>query len=314
MTDPFDALREPIVPAEPSPQFAGRLRDRLERALLDDRGVTMTDTESTRTGAAREQRVDLSDRVAMTLTPYLAVSDAQRAIDWYGAVLGARLRAEPYAMADGRLGHVELDVGGSALFLADEFPEIDMLAPVHRGGASTTLHVEVPDVDAVVQRAREHGATVVGDVEEHPYGRSGRFDDPFGHRWMIMTPPGRAEVSSEPAAPRPPRHGDIDYITIATPDTALAKEFYGAVLGWRFGPGNVEDGWQIEDVQPMAGMHGSDTGEVTLCFRTDDLEATLAEVRAHGGNAEEPADMPYGRLATCTDNQGRTFYLLGAAE
>lgn len=307
MTDPFEALREPIVPAEPSPQFTARLRERLERALLDDPGATMTSTEST-------GHADVAERARMTLTPYLAVPGAQRAIDWYGDVFGARLRAEPYVMDDGRLGHVELELGGTVLFLADEFPEIDMLAPANRGGPSVNLHLEVPDVDAVVGRAREHGATAVGDIEDHPYGRSGRFQDPFGHRWQIMTPPGRAVPEPAAPAPEPPsdsRHGDIDYITITTPDSGLAKEFYGAVLGWRFAAGNVEDGWQVEDVRPMAGLHGGQAGDVHLCFRADDLDDTLNRVREHGGEAGEPQNMPYGRLSTCTDNQGRRFYLLG---
>ncbi|WP_243790160.1 VOC family protein [Saccharopolyspora gloriosae] len=304
MTDPFEALREPIVPAEPSSQFTERLRERLERALLDDPGATMT-TESTR-------HADVTERTRMTLTPYIAVTGAQRAIDWYGDVFGARLRDEPYVMDDGRLGHVELELGGTVLFLADEFPEIDMLAPVHRGGPSVNLLLEVPDVDAVVRRAREHGATAVGDIEDNPYGRAGRFQDPFGHRWQIMTPPGRSvPEQAAPAPPRAARHGDIDYITITAPDSGLAKEFYGAVLGWRFAPGNVEDGWQIEDVRPMAGLHGGQTDDVHLCFRVDDLDDTLNRVREQGGEAGEPQEMPYGRLATCTDNQGRHFYLLG---
>lgn len=307
MTDPFDALREPIVPAAPSQRFTERLREQLELALLDDSGATMTTTESTR-------HADVTGGVRATLTPYLAVPGARHAIDWYGEVFGARLRAEPYVLDDGRLGHVELDLGGTVLFLADEFPEIDMLGPANRGGPSVNLHLDVPDVDAVVRRAREHGATAVGDIEDHPYGRSGRFQDPFGHRWQIMTSPEQAAADRTAPAPEPPResrHGDVDYITITTPDSALAKEFYGAVLGWRFAAGGVEDGWQIQDVRPMAGLHGGQPHDVHLCFRADDLDATLDRVREHGGEAGEPQDMPYGRLATCADNQGHRFYLLG---
>jgi len=35
MTDPFDALREPVTPVDPDPDFAARLRERLTRAVLD---------------------------------------------------------------------------------------------------------------------------------------------------------------------------------------------------------------------------------------------------------------------------------------
>ncbi|GAB2657280.1 hypothetical protein GCM10027271_14820 [Saccharopolyspora gloriosae] len=119
-------------------------------------------------------------------------------------------------------------------------------------------------------------------------------------------PPGGTDLARAPEPLRESRHGDIDYLTIATPDSARAKAFYGAV-GWGF----AADGWQIEGVRPMAGLHGGQPHDVHLCFRVDDLDAALDRVREHGGEAGEPQDMPYGRLATCADDQGHRFYLLG---
>lgn len=75
--------------------------------------------------------------------------------------------------------------------------------------------------------------------------------DPSGHRWMI---------SSAPAATPTPRHGDLAYLTHTVTDTARAQAFYGAVLGWTFTPGRVEDGWHIEGTYPPAGMHGDAGG------------------------------------------------------
>ncbi|MBK0866314.1 VOC family protein [Saccharopolyspora sp. HNM0986] len=248
------------------------------------------------------------ERTGTALTPYLAVNGARQAIEWYGTVFGARLRGEPHVMDDGRIGHAELDVDGCALMLADEFPEIDMASPATRGGASVNLNLQVADVDAVLQRARDAGAPKIWDAEDRFYGRSGRLDDPFGHRWQITTPAaGFAE------APRRPRQGDIDYITIATPDSEAAKEFYGGLLGWRFSAGNVPDGWQIDGVHPMAGMHGGQHDDVQLCFRVDDIDASLARVRELGGQAEPSQQRPFGRLASCSDDQGRRFYLMEPA-
>lgn len=248
------------------------------------------------------------ERTSTALTPYLAVNGARQAIEWYGTVFGARLRSDPYVMDDGRIGHAELDVDGCPLMLADEFPEIDMASPATRGGASVNLNLQVADVDAVLQRARDAGAPKIWDAEDRFYGRSGRLDDPFGHRWQITTPAaGFAE------APRRPRQGDIDYITIATPDSGAAKEFYGGLLGWRFSAGNVPDGWQVEGVHPMAGMHGGQDDDVQLCFRVDDIDASLARVRELGGQAEPSQQRPFGRLASCSDDQGRRFYLMEPA-
>src|SRR5258706_14833161 len=42
MTDPFDILREPVTPADPDPEFAGRLRLRLTREGFAPPGEAMS--------------------------------------------------------------------------------------------------------------------------------------------------------------------------------------------------------------------------------------------------------------------------------
>jgi hypothetical protein len=42
MTDPFEALREPVTPVDPDPGFAGRLRMRLTREVFAPPGGTMS--------------------------------------------------------------------------------------------------------------------------------------------------------------------------------------------------------------------------------------------------------------------------------
>ncbi len=71
MTDPFDALYEPVVPVAPDPSFAARLRERLTRAVLTG-GEDMTETTQT-TETTREAAWPPS------LTPYIVVSDARAA-------------------------------------------------------------------------------------------------------------------------------------------------------------------------------------------------------------------------------------------
>ncbi len=94
------------------------------------------------------------------LTPYLIVADSRRAIDWYVEVLGARRRGVPMVMADGRVGHAELELGSATLFLADEAPQSHVAAPQAGTDATVSLVVEMPDVDAAVSRATRAGATV----------------------------------------------------------------------------------------------------------------------------------------------------------
>lgn len=124
---------------------------------------------------------------AAGLTPYLIVRDAAAAIVFYGAAFAA---AERFRLTgpDGRIGHAELDVAGTTLMLADEWPDFGALSPSSVGGSPVRLHLYVEDCDAVVARAVAAGATLVRPVTDQFYGdRSGMIVDPFGHGWFVAT-------------------------------------------------------------------------------------------------------------------------------
>ena len=107
------------------------------------------------------------------------------------------------------------------------------------------------------------------------------------------------------------RHGDVSYITHQVTDSQRARDFYGAVLGWRFSPGRVEDGWQVSGTTPMAGLSGGDDhAEVVLVYQVDDIQAAVRRVRDNGGRAAEPVQQPYGLISDCTDDQGTRFCLV----
>jgi PhnB protein len=121
------------------------------------------------------------------VTPYLHVSGAAAAIDFYRDVLGAEERMRMPG-PEGKLGHAELQIGESIVMLADEFPDMGVRGPKSIGGTPVTLHVYVEDVDAVFDAALAAGATSVRAVEDQFYGdRVGQFEDPFGHHWSIAT-------------------------------------------------------------------------------------------------------------------------------
>ena len=93
-------------------------------------------------------------------------------------------------------------------------------------------------------------------------------------------------------------------------DSGRARDFYGAVLGWRFTPGRIADGWQVEGTTPMAGLSGGHAEATTVpMWRVADVRAAVARVRAAGGTASEPRQEPYGLTADCTDDQGTRFSL-----
>jgi PhnB protein len=119
-------------------------------------------------------------------TPYLAIDGAAKAIDFYKKVFDARevFRQEN----EGRVGHAELKIGTGRIMLADEHPEIGFRGPKAYGGSPVMLHLYVENVDEVVRRATESGATIVRPVADQFYGdRSGQFTDPWGHVWNVST-------------------------------------------------------------------------------------------------------------------------------
>lgn len=122
------------------------------------------------------------------VTPYLMVADARAALAFYEDAFGARAVSDPIVMDDGRVGHAEIDINGSVLMLADEFPEMGLVGPLRRGGTSVSLVVYVPDVDATFARAVALGATPERPPADQFHGsRAGWLVDPFGHRWSIST-------------------------------------------------------------------------------------------------------------------------------
>lgn len=122
-----------------------------------------------------------------TVTPYLAIKNAARALTFYQQAFGA---TETYrlTMPDGRIGHAEIRLGDSLVMLSDEFPEYGGRAPDTLGGSPVSLHLYVDDVDAFVKRALAAGATERKPVTDQFYGdRSGQLEDPFGHLWWVAT-------------------------------------------------------------------------------------------------------------------------------
>ncbi len=122
-----------------------------------------------------------------SLTPYLIMDGATRALSWYTQAFGARELMRLAAPGD-RIGHAEIEIGDSRIMLADEAPEHDAKAPAAFGGSPVSLHLYVPDVDATVARAVSVGATVKAQPEDKFYGdRLATVLDPFGHTWHIAT-------------------------------------------------------------------------------------------------------------------------------
>jgi uncharacterized glyoxalase superfamily protein PhnB len=302
MTDPFEALREPVTPVDPDIGFAVALRMRLTRAVFGTSGGTMTQ----QTTAAPVER---EPAWPPALTPYIVVSDARRAMEWYVEVFDGQRRGEFQVNPDGTIGHAEVGIGDAVLMFSeasDLWPDVPVRAPDSPATFSHSLHLEVSDVDGTTERARRGGAAVEREPADQPYGRGAVIVDPFGHRWTLLRPPATATRL---------RQGDVANVTMRAPDGQRAKEFYEAVLRVPFTathPGT----WRTQETMPPIGIWSSADAEpkVQLSFRVDDIAAAIERVRAAGGQAGDAKRMPFGLSSGCVDDQGAIFNLWQPAD
>ena len=122
-----------------------------------------------------------------SLTPYLHLTGAAEAIDFYKRAFGATERFR-MPTPQGTIGHAELVFGDSILMLADECSQAGNKSPTSLKGTTCTLTLYVPDVDTTFHQAVAAGATVIRPLENMFYGdRTAVIQDPFGHSWALMT-------------------------------------------------------------------------------------------------------------------------------
>jgi PhnB protein len=117
---------------------------------------------------------------ATTIAPWLAVRNAQEAVDFYEAALGA-VAVYRLEDGDGKLAVAELSIAGAG-FWVQEDPDAD---PDARAAGSVRLILSVEDPDSVFEKAIAEGATMVSPVSEGYGWRTARVTDPFGHEWEI---------------------------------------------------------------------------------------------------------------------------------
>ncbi len=111
-----------------------------------------------------------------TVMPYLIVKDAAKFISFMQTVFDA---VETYkAMRDENIiMHAEIMIGGSTIMFADSTDTY--------GARNAGMFIYVDDADATFKKAIENGATVVNEMADQSYGRSGGVEDPFGNTWWI---------------------------------------------------------------------------------------------------------------------------------
>jgi uncharacterized protein len=328
MADPFRVLRAPVTPADPDPGFAARLRARLERALDLPEGVAVSGTRPFRqphpaaVAATRRRRVTgevrseargggRAARPGDLGSASLWVPDADEAAAFYAAVLGWE-----YGPAGDPRGR--------------QVPGVAPPQGLWGGQPRSTLFCSyvVDDAAATVARVRAAGGQA-SEPEPRPYGLTADCTDDQGIRFAVHQYPqagggagaagaaavhpggvGLATAGPGVTGPVAAHDGDLAYVTFEVADSRRARDFYGAVLGWRFVPGRIADGWQGVGTTPLIGLSGGHAVATAVpMWRVADLAAAAGRARAAGGTATEPRREPYALTSDCADGQGTRFYL-----
>jgi predicted enzyme related to lactoylglutathione lyase len=282
--DPLDALRTPAVPVEPDAAFAARLRARLEFAVLNPTGVTMTDTDSARTSTAvTVPPVPAGEGDVVYSSLWLP--DVTRAETFYRAALGWEVEPRPHPRGRSIVGVTPRGMWG-------EVPDSTLF-----------LCHAVDDLSAAVARVRAAGG-VAEDPTREPHGLISDCTDNQGMQFSLIESPAARRAPAAPAGV-----GELLYLSVKVPDADRYREFYGALFGWTF-LARPNGGWDIGGLRPIATVRGDEERPVVLpMYGVADVAASVAAIRTAGGTATEPAQMPYGITSDCVDDQGMSFYI-----
>lgn len=304
----------------PREQFIQRLGTDLERST--SMATTVESAAAVRTHAA----------------PSLRFKRAAKAIEFYKRAFDAQevMRFEN----EGGIGHAELMIGGSTIFLGEEWPEGGRFSAETLGNTPITIELAVPDVDAFVAHAVAAGAKLIRPVRDEFYGyRQGALLDPFGYVWGVSTLKEemsieemhrrfRAMIGSQPqpakpkADPVPAGYRTLTAYPVAQDAPGLiefVKRAFGAEERFRAigSAGGIHAELRFGDSMMMMGGGGSGLswrGEsIPMAFHiyVPDCDRTYqAALEAGGASIAEPVDQFYGeRSASVKDPSGNLWYI-----
>ncbi|HEY6413808.1 MAG TPA: VOC family protein [Edaphobacter sp.] len=132
------------------------------------------------------------------LNPYLSVSNAAAAIEFYKKAFGAEETSRHFLPGTTKIMHAQLTINEGIIMLSDDFSAESggiSTTPEALGGSPVTIHMQLTDVDALWNKAVAAGATVLMPLADQFWGdRYGLLKDPFGHKWSL------AQTKTHPTA------------------------------------------------------------------------------------------------------------------
>jgi uncharacterized glyoxalase superfamily protein PhnB len=113
-----------------------------------------------------------------TVIPVLIYPDVRVAVQWLSEAFGFKERVQI-----GEDHRSQMALGDGAVIIGDVRGD---RVPPRSDEATHSVMVRIEDVHAHCERARKHGARVLDEPQDFPYGeRQYNAEDPWGHRWTF---------------------------------------------------------------------------------------------------------------------------------
>ncbi len=117
---------------------------------------------------------------ASTVIPVLIYPDVREAVAWLCGAFGF---AERVQIGDNHRSQLSVGDGDGAVIIGDVRNE---RRPPRPGEVTHSVMVRVEDAHAHCEHARAHGARIVSEPADYPYGeRQYTAEDPAGHQWTF---------------------------------------------------------------------------------------------------------------------------------
>jgi uncharacterized protein len=232
----------------------------------------------------------------------LGIPDLQRAMDFYGPLFGWEFEVGP--PETGHYTTCSLQGRRAAAIMPNPDPEADDFW--------WNVYLASDDCDRTAERIRAAGGELLTEsMDVMGQGRMAIARDPAGAQFGLWQ--GRAhlgcEVVNEPGA--------LVRNDLVTANPGPARAFYAEVFGFTL-DGNPDlpdfdftflrlpDGHEIGGIMGVPGAASA----WNTTFEVADTDAVVEQARAGGGQAGEPEDFVYGRMATISDPFGAEFSII----
>ncbi|MER5259584.1 VOC family protein [Streptomyces sp. NPDC002855] len=235
----------------------------------------------------------------------LRVTEFDRALEFYGALLGWEYSEEPPTAGE-----------RSATCLLHGKPVAAITQAQVAPGFGWTMYVATADCDGTAKRVTEAGGTLLQGPEDVTAqgARTAIAEDSVGARfglWQARTRIG-CEIVNEP--------GSLVRNDLLTPTPEPARAFYSAVFDYTLDlnkdlPGMDFTFLRRPDGHEIGGIFGTpaastSTSNWATTFEVADTNEVVRRATASGGTSTTPEDIPYGRIATITDPSGNEFSVI----